>query len=196
VDRLRRRAAFIDRDGTINVRPAAHSYLSSQGAFRWLPGASRGLARLARAGYVLAVVSNQRGVARGLVSLDVLTAIEVRIQRDLTAHECQIDAFRYCVHGEEAGCCCRKPEPGMLLDLAHELDLDLSRSWMIGDAATDVLAGRAAGCQTVLLQEDIAARCPADGDRDASRDVRADLVASSLEHASELIVGGTTQVIC
>jgi D-glycero-D-manno-heptose 1,7-bisphosphate phosphatase len=153
-----------------------------------------GLARLAQAGYVLAVVSNQRGVARGLVSPAVLTAIEERIQRDLAPYGCRIDAFRYCVHEEHDGCSCRKPKPGMLLDLADELTLDLRTSWMIGDAVSDVLAGRGAGCHTALLRGDPA------GDEDELHEdgpdgVQPDLTASSLERASELIVAATSQLV-
>jgi D-glycero-D-manno-heptose 1,7-bisphosphate phosphatase len=190
---LGRRAAFIDRDGTINVRPAAHEYLTSDSAFRWLPGAAQGLARLAHTGYVLAVVSNQRGVARGLVSPAVLTAIEERIQRDLAPYGCRIDAFRYCVHEEHDGCSCRKPKPGMLLDLADEMTLDLRSSWMIGDAMSDVLAGRAAGCQTVLLRDD---RVGAEGVPKSDDGAEADLVASSLDGASQLIADRTNRLVC
>jgi D-glycero-D-manno-heptose 1,7-bisphosphate phosphatase len=189
---LGQRAALIDRDGTINVRPAAHEYLTSESAFCWLPGAAQGLARLAQAGYVLAVVSNQRGVARGLVSPAVLTAIEERIQRDLAPYGCRIDAFRYCVHEEHAGCSCRKPKPGMLLDLASELTLDLRSSWMIGDAVSDVLAGRAAGCQTVLLRDGLVGAAVPEGDDGPWPD----LVAPSLDRASQLIADRTNRLVC
>jgi D-glycero-D-manno-heptose 1,7-bisphosphate phosphatase len=184
---VRRRAAFVDRDGTINVRPRAHEYVTSEQEFRWLPGAAEGLARLARAGYLLAVVSNQRGVARGLIEPRVLTAIEERIQRGLEPYGCRIEAFRYCVHEQNEDCSCRKPKPGMILDLAKDLELDLPSSWMIGDADSDVLAGRAAGCRTVLLRGN-----GAEGFDGAGIDAgRADLVAPSLARASELIASRT-----
>jgi D-glycero-D-manno-heptose 1,7-bisphosphate phosphatase len=171
---MSRRVAFLDRDGTLNVRPREHQYVRSPDDFCWLPGAAEGVARLARAGFALAVVSNQRGVARGLVSGAVLEEIEERIQQELAVYGCRIDAFRYCLHDLDAGCACRKPEPGMLLDLARQLDLDLERSWMIGDSEDDVLAGRAAGCRSALIT--------ASGTRS-----RADVVAGSLYAASELI---------
>jgi histidinol-phosphate phosphatase family protein len=173
---VRRRAAFLDRDGTLNVRPAAHEYVTSPEEFVWLPGAIEGLRRLADAGYLLAVVSNQRGVARGLLSPAVLREIEQRMQRDLATRGCQITAFRYCTHDEHAGCECRKPRPGLLLSLARELDLDLASSWMIGDAESDLRAGEAAGCRTALLAD--GAGAPA-----------ADVVARSLALASEQIAG-------
>jgi D-glycero-D-manno-heptose 1,7-bisphosphate phosphatase len=174
VEGLRRRAVFLDRDGTLNVRPPEHEYLVTSNAFVWLPGACEALARLHRAGYVLAVASNQRGIALGLVSPSVLRQIERRIQSDLAAFRCRIEAFRYCVHDSADACECRKPRPGMLLDLAREIDVDLSRSWMVGDTESDVAAGRAAGCRTALIGSTSAA-------------VGADLVAPSLDQVSRRI---------
>jgi D-glycero-D-manno-heptose 1,7-bisphosphate phosphatase len=170
---MSRRAVFLDRDGTLNVNPAEHDYVKSESDFAWIPGAREAVARLARAGYVLTVVSNQRGVGRGLVSRGVLRAIEQRIQRDLAAEGCAIESFRYCFHGDEDGCACRKPQPGMILELAEDLDLDLAASWVIGDAPSDVAAGRAAGCRTALV-----GRTRAD----------ADLLAPSLAAAADAIV--------
>jgi D-glycero-D-manno-heptose 1,7-bisphosphate phosphatase len=127
---------------------------------------------------VLAVVSNQRGVARGLVSTATLAQIELEIQSRLREHGAEIAAFRYCPHELDAGCDCRKPAPGMLLALAGELELDLSRSWMIGDADSDVAAGRAAGCLTALIDA-----------QGAHGDGAADLTAGSLLAVAQAIVG-------
>jgi D-glycero-D-manno-heptose 1,7-bisphosphate phosphatase len=146
-----RPAVFLDRDGTLNVKSPEGAYVQTLDGFVWLPGAADALAALAGAGWSLFVVSNQRGVARGLVTEETLNAIEREIQATLTARGARIEAFRYCVHHREADCDCRKPRPGMLTALAEAHDIDLSESWMIGDAPSDVAAGRAAGCQTVLL---------------------------------------------
>lgn len=148
---LRRPAAFLDRDGTINVRAPEHDYIREPRDFRWIPGALEGMVVLARAGLPLVVVSNQRGVSRGLVSPSALEAIERIVQDGLAAHQCSVEAFRYCTHRLEEECRCRKPRPGMLLDAAQELGIDLPRSWMIGDTPEDVEAGRAAGCRTIRL---------------------------------------------
>jgi D-glycero-D-manno-heptose 1,7-bisphosphate phosphatase len=169
-----RRAAFLDRDGTLNVRPPDHEYVTSADDFVWLPSAAEAMARLSSAGFLLAVVSNQRGVARGFVSPAVLDEIERRIQRDLAELGCRVDAFRYCFHDLDDACDCRKPRPGMLRDLGRELELDLARSWMIGDADSDVEAGRAAGCRTALVTT-------------GTRAFGADLVAPSLDEASRMI---------
>ncbi len=148
---MTRRAAFLDRDGTLNARPPEHEYVADADDFVWLPGAAEAVACLARAGYLVAVVSNQRGVARGLVSVETIREVEKRIQRDLARHGARVAAFRYCFHGLDEDCACRKPRPGLLQELASELDLDLSGSWMIGDSDSDVFAGQAAGCRTAFV---------------------------------------------
>lgn len=169
-----RSAVFLDRDGTMNVRPRDHEYVASEAEFVWLPGAVKGIAALASAGYILTVVSNQRGVARGLVRLSALTAIEKRIQRDLAPYGCAMEVFRYCFHEVAENCDCRKPQPGMIVRLAEELDLDLGSSWIIGDSDSDIRAGQAAGCQTALIGPS-----PGPG--------RPDLTAASLAQVSEII---------
>jgi len=146
-----RRAAFLDRDGTLNVRPPEHDYVKSLGEFAWLSGAVDGAVALARAGFLLFVVSNQRGIARGLVTEQTLAEIEQEIQRGLAPHGVQITAFRYCPHQLDEGCDCRKPRPGLILELAAAHDIDLESSWTVGDSPADVEAGRAAGTQTALI---------------------------------------------
>ncbi|HZU60914.1 MAG TPA: HAD family hydrolase, partial [Solirubrobacteraceae bacterium] len=177
---LRGRAIFLDRDGVLNVRPPEHEYVRSAAEFHWLPGAAQGAARLGRAGYLLTVVSNQRGLARGLVTRDVLEEIEVMIQDELRAQGARIEAFRYCPHDLDAGCSCRKPQPGMILALAEELSLDTSASWTIGDSVSDMAAGRAAGTRTELVGDEWSSGIPEGSG--------ADLAAPSLLAASELIL--------
>lgn len=156
------------------MRSREHEYLHSVDQFQWLPGAREGAAHLAAAGYRLTVVSNQRGIARGLVSYEVLHEIEERIQEELRPLGATIEAFRYCPHELDAGCDCRKPRAGLLRSLSRDLDLDLNRSWMIGDADSDVLAGRAAGCRTARVGVQTTAP-------------HADVVAPSLLEVSKLI---------
>jgi histidinol-phosphate phosphatase family protein len=146
-----RRAAFLDRDGTLNVRPHEHEYVTDVSGFVWLDGAQEAVRRLAQANYIITVVSNQRGVARGLVSESTIRQIEERIQRDLAPIGTRVAAFRYCFHDVADKCSCRKPQPGMLRDLASELRLDLNRSWTIGDSDSDILAGQQAGTRTAIV---------------------------------------------
>jgi D-glycero-D-manno-heptose 1,7-bisphosphate phosphatase len=144
------RAVFLDRDGVLNVRPPEHEYVTSVDQFAWLPGARDAVVELKRCGWKVAVVSNQRGVALGLVSPATLAEIEERIQRDL-GPDAAIDGFYYCPHDADEGCDCRKPRPGLIVRAASELGVRRKGSWMIGDDRSDAAAGRAAGCTTILL---------------------------------------------
>lgn len=146
-------AVFLDRDGVLNERPPAHEYVTSADQFVWLPGARDAVARFKASGWKVAVVSNQRGVARGLVTFEVLAEIERKIQEDL-GPDAAIDGFYYCPHDLDEGCDCRKPRPGLLVRAAGDLGLDRAQSWMIGDEQSDVEAGRAAGCATILIGGD------------------------------------------
>jgi histidinol-phosphate phosphatase family protein len=142
-----RRAAFLDRDGVLNERAAPHDYVRASSQLVVLPRVREGVALLARAGFVPIVVSNQRGVARGLVARQTLSEIEER----LSAEGIRVEAFYYCLHEDDAGCVCRKPKPGLLREAAEDFALDLPASVMIGDSETDVLAGRAVGAHTILI---------------------------------------------
>jgi D-glycero-D-manno-heptose 1,7-bisphosphate phosphatase len=175
----KRVAIFLDRDGTLNVKPPEGDYVRRRDEFHWLPEAAEGAATLAQAGFALFVVSNQRGVARGLVAEATLAGIEAEIQSALRSRGARIEAFRYCRHDLDAQCDCRKPSPGMILSLAAERGLRLDRSWMIGDSVSDVACGQRAGCRTVLLCEP---------DQVGDPGTVPDLVSPSLLHASALIV--------
>jgi D-glycero-D-manno-heptose 1,7-bisphosphate phosphatase len=145
-------AVFLDRDGTINVRPAEHCYVTDVDELEVLPGAVAAIALLQRIGRRVVVVSNQQGVARGVVSAETLRAIEERINAALLAEGAEpIAEWRYCPHRAEDGCDCRKPRPGLLLAAAEDLGLDLPSAWMIGDSLSDVAAGAAAGTHTALV---------------------------------------------
>jgi D-glycero-D-manno-heptose 1,7-bisphosphate phosphatase len=143
----RRAAVFLDRDGVLNRRPPPHQYITSADALQILPGVAGAVASLRRNGLVPMVVSNQRGVARGLVSREVLTDIERRLWKAGV----EIEEFYYCPHELDDACDCRKPRPGLLLRAAYDHSLDLQASVMIGDDESDMEAGRAAGCRTIRI---------------------------------------------
>jgi D-glycero-D-manno-heptose 1,7-bisphosphate phosphatase len=142
-----RTAVFLDRDGVLNKRPPEHEYVTSADSLELLPGVAGAVSSLQGAGYLPIVVSNQRGVARGLVSEQTLREIEQR----LLEAGVPIAAFYYCRHDTIAGCDCRKPRPGLLLEAAADYELDLGSSVLIGDEETDVSAGRSAGCRTIRI---------------------------------------------
>jgi D-glycero-D-manno-heptose 1,7-bisphosphate phosphatase len=158
---------FLDRDGVINVNKG--DYVRTADDFAFLPGAFEGLARLKEAGAVTIVVSNQAGVGGGLIEPGELDEIDLKMLGAVAAHGGEIAGIYYCPHQKDADCDCRKPEIGLFLRASQELGFDLNGSYFIGDARTDIEAGRRAGCTTVLvltglaLAEDIAAwRCKPD----------------------------------
>jgi D-glycero-D-manno-heptose 1,7-bisphosphate phosphatase len=118
---------------------------------RILPGVVVALRRLRAAGYVLVIVSNQSGIARGLYTAEDLFRVNERMVELFAAEGIVFDAVKYCEHGPEAGCGCRKPAPGMLREAAAELNVDLAGSVMVGDKVADVRAGLAAGCTRNFL---------------------------------------------
>lgn len=151
-------AVFLDRDGTI-IEDAG--YIGDPDAVRLLPGAVEALRRLADAGFRLVLASNQSGVARGIFDEGALARVHARLEEMLAAEDVHLDAAYYCPYlaGPEAvvekyrrDSELRKPRPGMLLQAARDLELDLSRSWMIGDHERDAVAGWRAGCRTILLR--------------------------------------------
>lgn len=154
------KAIFLDRDGVINRKAPEGSYISSLAEVEYLPGAIEGIAELTRKGYEVIVVTNQRGIARGLVTRDALQAIHEDIVRRVTGAGGRVTAVYVCDHEIADQCHCRKPKPGMLRRAQVEYEIDMSASWMVGDSRSDIEAGRSAGCRTAL----VASLPPGDGD--------------------------------
>jgi len=154
------RAAFLDRDGVINRKPLEGEYVTCWEEMQLLPGVSHAIGLLNRAGFRVIVVTNQRCVAKGLVSTAVLEAMHQRMCEELAEKGAHIAEIYYCPHEFNPACSCRKPLPGMLLSAARKHDIDLATSWMIGDSEIDVEAGRNAGCKTarVLTHDENATR--------------------------------------
>jgi D-glycero-D-manno-heptose 1,7-bisphosphate phosphatase len=148
----KRPAIFLDRDGTINIEK---NYLHLAKDWEWIPGAIDALIRLKAAGYLLIVISNQAGIARGYYHESTLHELHRWVNEQLAPVHAAIDAFYFCPHHpdfQKEDCDCRKPLPGLILRAAQEWNIDLPRSWMIGDKLSDVQAGFAAGCQNILVQ--------------------------------------------
>jgi D-glycero-D-manno-heptose 1,7-bisphosphate phosphatase len=141
------RAIFLDRDGVIIENRS--EYVRGWSDVEILPGVLQALSRLHD--FKLVMVTNQSAVGRGLMTLDIAQEINNRLVEEIRKRNGQIDAVYMCPHAPDAQCDCRKPSPGLLLRAARELSLDLSQSWMIGDAWTDLLAGRAAGVRSVAF---------------------------------------------
>ncbi len=159
-----RAAVFLDRDGVLNelvadpVSGAPESPLRVADV-RLIPGAAAATRRLAQLGFVLVCVSNQPAAAKGMVSVAQLHAVHNRVVELLCEQGVELAASYLCLHHEHGvvpelsgPCDCRKPAPGMLLNGAHTLAIDLDASWMVGDTNADIAAGKAAGCMTLLIR--------------------------------------------
>ena len=183
----RRPAVFLDKDGTLindvpyNVDPAL---------IRLTHGAMDGLRLLHAAGFLLIVISNQSGVARGYFEEAALRAVEARLRALFGSAGVPLAGFYYCPHHPEGSvseyavaCTCRKPAAGLIQRAARDYDVDLARSWMIGDILHDVEAGHRAGCRTVLL--DVGSETEW-----AMTSVRTpDVIAGSLREAAQAVAG-------
>jgi D-glycero-D-manno-heptose 1,7-bisphosphate phosphatase len=143
------KAVFLDRDGVINENRPNH--VKSWSEFRFLPGAREAIARLTDAGARIFIISNQAIINRGIVPHEAVDAINARMTREIERYGGRIEAVAYCPHRPEEHCGCRKPQPGLLVGLANSHRLDLRSAVVVGDALSDVEAGQAAGCQTVLV---------------------------------------------
>jgi histidinol-phosphate phosphatase family protein len=175
-----KRAVFLDRDGVINRKAVEGEYVTRWEDFHFLPGVAEAISLLARAGWSVIVISNQRCVARGLLTITELEAIHEKMLEELARSGAKLDGIYYCPHDKESACPCRKPSPGMLLRAAQEHQIDLTSSWMVGDSASDIEAGKRAGCGTVRINADL----PAENEG-------ADYFARSLPEASERVLTAT-----
>jgi D-glycero-D-manno-heptose 1,7-bisphosphate phosphatase len=186
-------AVFFDRDGVLvtlvwDAVDASFEGPNAEEDVSIVPGAADAIRRIRSLDYRTVVVSNQPGAAKGKASHEDLFAVHERVVRLLAESGVAIDDYRYCLHHPDAidpelarVCECRKPKPGLLLQAAADLDLDLSRSWMIGDSDVDAEAGRAAGCRTILVENPRSVnRRQVEGD--------VDYRARDVAHAAEIVV--------
>lgn len=170
---------ILDRDGTIN-HDSDH-YIKSLDEWRPLKGSLEAIARLTQAGYRIVVATNQSGIARGLFSTRTLFDIHDGLQRAVGQAGGRIDAFFFCPHAAEAACQCRKPQPGMLLEVARRFNVALKDTYMVGDALRDVQAAAAAGARPVLVLTGKGQKTQAEGNLPPGTQVFPDL-ATFAEH--------------
>lgn len=160
-----RNALFLDRDGTLITDVG---YPRDPSRVELLPGVVPVLLEVVARGWALVIIGNQSGVGRGIITPDEAMRVEARVEALFAEHGVRFDGAYFCFHAPAESCRCRKPEPGMLLDAARDLSLDLDGSVMIGDKASDVQAGRTAGCRTIafgaVVVDGADAHCPTWGD--------------------------------
>lgn len=147
-----KKVVFLDRDGVINKKAPENDYVKNWSEFVFLPGAIEALKLLTQNGYDIHIITNQRGIARGMMSERDLKVIHEKLKDELEKHDTKIRQIYYCPHAEDDGCDCRKPKPGMLFQAAGEHDFDLTKADFIGDDERDLQAGDAAGCKTILVE--------------------------------------------
>ena len=141
---------ILDRDGVINED--SDLYIKSAAEWRPLKGAADAIARLNHAGYRVAVATNQSGIGRGLFDMATLNAMHEKMHKIVAQAGGRIDAVFYCPHKDDDKCACRKPKPGMLLDIARRFNIDIRSVPCVGDAVRDMQAGAQAGCKLVLVK--------------------------------------------
>ena len=190
------RAVFLDRDGVINELV----YYEEQGVvnspftaeqLKLFPWAGEAIKKLGDAGYKVAVVSNQPGMAKGHMSWETFEKIREKMREEIAKSGAFLNGEYYCFHHPEAkveslraNCECRKPKPGLILKAAEEMGTELNSSWMIGDGLTDVKAGKSAGCKTILLGKMKCELCHLMDKEDARPDA---IVANLLEAVSIIL---------
>jgi D-glycero-D-manno-heptose 1,7-bisphosphate phosphatase len=141
---------ILDRDGVINED--SKGYIKSPAEWKPIPGSLEAIARLNRAGYRVVVATNQSGIARGLLDLDMLIRIHEKMNHAIAEAGGVIDAVFFCPHGPESMCACRKPRPGMFHDIARRLQLELTGVPAIGDSLRDLQVAEATGAKPVLVR--------------------------------------------
>ena len=175
------RAAFLDRDGVIIRKAPEGSYVTRWSEVEFLPDVANAMKRIREAGFLLIVASNQRAVAKGLISKRQLESLHLRMWQELFPGCRGPDGVYYCPHDKNPPCDCRKPQPGMLLAAAQDRGIDLAASWMVGDSESDVQAGQRAGCRTI--------RICSPGDHSSTA---ADKAVTSLAKAANAIIASAT----
>jgi D-glycero-D-manno-heptose 1,7-bisphosphate phosphatase len=167
---------ILDRDGVINQDSDA--FIKTPGEWKPLPGSLEAIAKLNHLGYRVVVCSNQSGIGRGLLDMAALNAINDKMYKALAQMGGRIDALFYCPHPAEANCECRKPKPGMFLDIARRFNMDLTGVPAVGDSLRDLQASAAVGCQPILVLTGKGAKTQAAGGLPPGTRVYEDLAAA------------------
>ena len=174
------RVIFLDRDGVINRKAPLGEYIRTWSEIEFLSGAVEAIAQLSSTGFRMFVVSNQRGIARGIVKESDVHEMHRRMLQVISKAGGTVEGVYYCPHDYKDNCSCRKPRPGMLIRAANEHGFELAGSWMVGDSESDVAAGKNVGCRTLQ----IVATHP------ASAGVKPDAYVRDLSAAASLILSG------
>lgn len=150
------KAVFFDRDGVLNRKPNQNDYVKNMEEFEWNNDAIDLICKVKQKGFIVIVVSNQRGVALGKYSKDFVETLHKKMNQDVLNRGEIIDAFYVCYHDIEHNCLCRKPEPGLLIQAQKDFCIDFSMSYLIGDSESDIIAANKVGCKLgILIESDV-----------------------------------------
>jgi D-glycero-D-manno-heptose 1,7-bisphosphate phosphatase len=178
----RKAAVFMDRDGTVAEEIG---YVRDPSKFTVFPWTGSAVRRINESGMAAVLVTNQSAIGRGLIDHTLVETVHERLVSHLGGAGAHLDGLFYCPHHPNDGCDCRKPNPGLLRQAGMELNLDLSRSFMIGDSYTDIRAGHAVGARTVLV---LTGHGNAQRETHAESEVQPDCVVPTLEDAVEWVL--------
>lgn len=173
----RNKAVFLDRDGVINKKAPKGDYIKNWEEFKFLPGVKSAIKKLNKEGFLVIIVSNQRGIARCVMTDDDLAEIHSKMIQELEKVGAVINGIYYCPHDINDNCDCRKPEAGLLFKAAKDFGINLRLSWMIGDSKSDIEAGKKAGCKTILVNNSY-----------NDSEINADLKAKNLSEAVDNLI--------
>lgn len=148
------KAIFLDRDGVINKKAKEHDYIKNWDEFTLLADVPAAIRLIKDRGYLVIVISNQRGVARSIMTAGAVNKIHKNLNRLLKQHGAKIDAFYWCGHDYEDRCECRKPSPGLVLQAAQDFDIDIKSSWLVGDSEHDRMCARSVGVRYKIIETD------------------------------------------
>ena len=168
----------LDRDGVINFD--SDQYIKSPKEWTPIPGSLEAIARLTQAGFRVVVATNQSGLGRGLFDMAALNAMHDKMHRAVSQLGGRIDAVFFCPHAQDAGCSCRKPQPGMLLEIARRYNASLAGVPAIGDSLRDLQAASAAGARPILVLTGKGERTLAAGGLPESTEIHKDLAAAAM----------------
>lgn len=172
---LHKKAVFLDRDGVINKCATSHNYIREWKDFIFIPGVEKAISQLNKANYEVFIVTNQRGVARGVMTIEDLEDIHEKIKEHLKHYDAYITDIFVCTHSLDE-CDCRKPKIGMFQQAESKYSYSKAGSFMVGDSLTDIEAGKSYGISTILIN-------------DNSYGSHADYVCKNLLEAVDYILG-------
>lgn len=174
-----KKVVFLDRDGTLNVD---HGYVNEANMWQWIPGSIEACKKFQDAGYTLAIVTNQSGVAQGLYTLEQMHELHQYMNEEFEKHGVHIEMIAYCPHDRnQDDCDCRKPKVGMAKQIEAKIgEIDYAISWTVGDKEADLLFGKNAGTKTALIRSRYW--------KDGSLSDTPDIVVDSLQQATDTIV--------